>query len=68
MPMTRMATPPPFTDAELLAYLVGEESAASNQLGLNIFQPERSLINVESIARGPSMKSPFQALDPTDRF
>lgn len=62
--------PAPFTDAELFAYLAGEASSTANELGLNIFQPERSLIQTEThvFQSSPQAKRPFQALNPTDRF
>ncbi|KAG8973558.1 hypothetical protein FRC05_008626 [Tulasnella sp. 425] len=61
-----VASPPPLTDAELFAYLSGE--ASGNELGLNIFQPERSLIQAEATTWEPVLKKRFQALDPSDRF
>ncbi|KAG9044234.1 hypothetical protein FS837_008592 [Tulasnella sp. UAMH 9824] len=61
-----VASPPPLTDAELYAYLSGE--ATGNELGLDIFQPERSLIQAEAVTLAPVLKKPYQALDPTDRF
>lgn len=62
--------PAPFTDAELFAYLAGEQNNTVNELGLNIFQPERLIMQAESsvFAGTPMSKRPFQALDPTDRF
>ncbi|KAG8899821.1 hypothetical protein FRB99_006436 [Tulasnella sp. 403] len=62
-----ISTPPPFSDAELFAYLAGESSTA-NELGLNIFQPERSMMQAESIALQPRAKFALQSLDPKDRF
>ncbi|KAG8925458.1 hypothetical protein FRC01_010138 [Tulasnella sp. 417] len=61
-----VASPPPITDAELFAYLSGE--AHGNELGLDIFRPERSLIQAEAVTLEPVLKKPYQALDPTDRF
>ncbi|KAG8984349.1 hypothetical protein FRB90_005379, partial [Tulasnella sp. 427] len=60
------SSPPPLTDAELFAYLSGE--ASGNELGLDIFQPERSLITAEMVTLKPVLKKRFQAIDPSDRF
>ncbi|KAG9011140.1 hypothetical protein FRB94_009066 [Tulasnella sp. JGI-2019a] len=69
-PVVSMNPTMTMTEAELIAYLNGTAGDQTNELGLNIFQPERSLIDIEreKFHESPHGKLPMQALDPSDRF
>lgn len=59
------------TDADLLSYLTGNGCPeALNELGLDIFQPERSMIDAEGQIQADAGREVHMmlALDPVDRF
>lgn len=59
------------TDADLLSYLTGNGCPeALNELGLDIFQPERSMIDAEGQIQADAGREVHMmlALDPIDRF
>lgn len=58
------------SEADFFAYLTGNTADAGNELGLDILQPERLMIDAEreNFSANPRSNWAWLPLDPTDRF